>query len=270
MKIHALGPVGTFSYIAAQYYQKLGDEIICYPTIDEAVKHLDSEEDIVVVPIENTLDGYVQRTLDLVFEQDVYINEELRLPVSFDLIGNCDSIDDIKKIYVQFKANGQCRNLLGKLKNAQIITTESNVESYNKVLEGEEGAAAIIPSHLQGNNFRLHEIGVTDYKENFTRFAVLKKKFKKTFEPKRTVRVCLFIVPTYDHAGLLYGILKKFYYGNINLSAIMSRPKRTEFGKYNFYIEFIIPTEQYDTVYKFLNDQEEDYEIKFIGSSYID
>ncbi|MDD6301976.1 MAG: prephenate dehydratase domain-containing protein [Bacillales bacterium] len=270
MKILVLGPIGTFSYLVALKYKKEKDEIIPYSTIDEVVSHLKNEDDIALVPIENTLDGYVQRTLDLLYEENVYIVEEVKSPVSFDLVGNCESIKDIKKLYVQFKANGQCRKFINSLNNdIEIINTESNMESYNNAKKHEEGVASIVPSHINDQDFSLFIPRVTDYEENETRFVVLKKKFNNDFEQNRKIRVSLFIIPTFDHAGLLYGILKKFYYGNINLSAIISRPKKTEIGKYNFYIEFIIPTEQYDTVYKFLNDQEEDYEIKFLGSSYV-
>lgn len=91
-----------------------GDELLTeaeyYPTIDEVFNAVCNDDgtgvcDIGIVPIENTLDGYVQRTLDLLLEKQVGILDEHMVPVQFALVANSHSVEDISTLYVQFKAN---------------------------------------------------------------------------------------------------------------------------------------------------------------------
>ena len=111
-KIAVLGPQGTFSDDAAQrFLEQSGRKEdllpVYYPTIDEAFHMVGKECGWGVIPIENTLDGYVQRTLDLLLEMEVSVIGEITIPVQFSFIANADSVEKLEKLYVQFKASGQ-------------------------------------------------------------------------------------------------------------------------------------------------------------------
>ncbi|MDE6024813.1 MAG: ACT domain-containing protein [Lachnospiraceae bacterium] len=261
VKIAVLGPKGTFSDMAYMEYRQLvlerfrdkGDKLCIeaeyYPTIDEVFNAVCDDAgngvcDMGIVPIENTLDGYVQRTLDLLLEKQVGILDEHTVPVQFALVANGASTEEISTLYVQFKANGQCRKFINSLNNVNIVSTESNMESYYK-LKDIQGNAAIVPSHVaswekNSDSNRLVQEGITDAENNYTRFVVFKKEDKVSFNgyvTKNKVRIPVYIMPKSDRPGLLFEILKEFYDKDINLISIMSRPTKQELGTYNFYIE---------------------------------
>ncbi len=299
MKIAVLGPEGTFSDKAYLEYNKLikagGEEgyapVYCQ-TIDDVFKAVCSDDSIDadeecefgIVPIENTLDGYVQRTLDLLLEKNVRIIDENIVPVQFSVIGNVSSVEDIKKLYVQFKANGQCRQFINSLSGVTISATDSNMESYYK-LAGEEGAAAIVPKHIADEEKDRFVIeNVTDADKNHTRFVIFKKGSIKENEismDKLTlemnggddshtsqgekVRMPVYIMPDADRPGILFEILKSFYENQINLISIMSRPTKHKMGTYNFYIEIDGKYNQLSVIIDTLKDVSRYNKIKILG-----
>lgn len=318
MKIAVLGPKGTFSdraYVQyKEYYETQvapGETLtpVYYATIDEVFEHvcpaegneIDEVCELGIVPIENTLDGYVLRTLDLLHEKDTWILDENMVEVQFSLVGNVNSLDDIRRLYVQFKTNGQCRRFINSLNNAQIITTESNMDSYYKIADN-EGEAAIVPLHIARSdkagtivpfeneaindvNKREHFIvdHVTDAEVNFTRFVVFKREQMSTLTVEHAkkrakkaaaiaeadkdlkIRIPVYIMPKTDRPGILYEILKEFYENEVNLISIMSRPTKQEMGTYNFYIEIDGLYERIDTILNTVENIRKHNGIKILG-----
>lgn len=292
MKIAVLGPKGTFSDKAGSEYKKknsldiadsmTGLESVYCQTIDdvfEAVcpKEGSSEKDICelgIVPIENTLDGYVQRTLDLLLEKDVYIMDENLVSVQFALVGNCENLNEVNKLYVQFKANGQCRQFINSLKNVDIITTQSNMDSYYKIKDT-KGTAAIVPKHIavnEGSRFVIDN--VTDADNNHTRFVIFRRGNLKVNEfcqsnlsskTDKKVRIPVCIMPNTDRPGILFEILKCFHDKQINLISIMSRPTKQIMGTYNFYIEIDGLYEELNVILEALSQIRRYNDIKILG-----
>lgn len=264
IKMAVLGPKGTFSdraYIEYNKYYKenINSEEVLDPvycsSIDEVFEQVCPDEgepmcELGIVPIENTLDGYVLRTLDLLHEKDTWIMDENLVEVQFSLVGNVASVDEIKKLYVQFKANGQCRKFINSLSNVEIITTESNMDSYYKI-ENNAGEAAIVPCHIAKEDDRFTVDHVTDADVNFTRFIVfrkahihadpvarLKRRLEESgFDDNQKIKIPVYIMPKIDRPGILFEILREFYENQINLISIMSRPTKQEMGTYNFYMD---------------------------------
>lgn len=138
-KMAALGPRGTFCEIGSnKYIDKIDNntEVIFYPTITKVFNAINKDCEIGIIPIENTLDGYVQLSLDLLSQASLNIAYELFIPIQFACVGNVDDLSSIEKVYVQFKSQGQCLGFLEKLDNAKIIITESNGESFEQVKKG--------------------------------------------------------------------------------------------------------------------------------------
>lgn len=280
MKIAVLGPKGTFSDKAYLEYSDVMStkdivlEPIYYSTIDEVFSAVcPGDCDMGIVPVENTLDGYVQRTLDLLLEKEVHIIDENQVKVQFSLIGNVASLEEIEKLYVQFKSNGQCRQFINSLEHVKIVTTESNMESYYN-LGTEQGAAAIVPKHIAKNEQDRFVIdNVTDADNNHTRFLVIRKgsaDSKRVEEVRATdvdkkVRIPVYIMPATDRPGILFEILKSFSEKQINLISIMSRPTKQELGTYNFYIEIDGLHSQLDDIIDTLHSMEEFNNIKILG-----
>ena len=269
-KIAILGPRGTFSDSASiEYINKFNNDLeqIYYSTIDDAFHSVGAECEVGIIPVENTLDGYVQRTLDLLLEMNVYIENEISIPVQFSLVSNTKNIEDIKKLYVQFKTNGQCRKLIDSLCDVQIITTESNMESFNKIEEGNTGEAAIIPGHMFEHSTSPFKIkNVTDAVNNYTRFIVVREgELKVDITDNKDIKVPLYIMPENDRPGILFDILKEFSLNKINLVSIMSRPTKLDMGAYNFYIEINGKFKQKEKIISTLKKINEDYKIKILG-----
>lgn len=291
MKIAVLGPQGTFSDKAYLEYRKHCEntgadfdelEPVYFPTIDDVFYAVcpedeatagNRDEDICtlgIVPIENTLDGYVQRTLDLLLERDVYILDENKVSVQFALVGNVNQLSEIKKLYVQFKANGQCRRFINSLNGVEIITTDSNMESYYKI-GNEAGAAAIVPKHIADEEKDRFVIeNVTDADKNHTRFVVFKcgafdEQNVAKSDAECKVRIPVYIMPSTDRPGILFEILKGFYEKQVNLISIISRPTKQKMGTYNFYLEIDGLYEQLDEILGILRQIQVHNDIKILG-----
>lgn len=282
MKIAVLGPKGTFSDKAyleyAKQHKDIEFEAEYYSSIDEVFSAVSPGDCAMgIVPVENTLDGYVQRTLDLLLEKDLQIVDENMVEVQFSLLGNVSSREEIEKLYVQFKANGQCRQFINSLEGAKIISTESNMESFYR-LENEKGSAAIVPKHIvESVQDKFIIENVTDAGNNHTRFFAIKKgnvnsdrvvEFKAMndkAEYEGKVRIPVYIMPTTERPGVLFEILKNFNDREINMISIMSRPTKHELGTYNFYIEIDGMYSQLDTIMETLRKIHEFNDIKILG-----
>lgn len=272
MRISVLGPEGTFSDSAAKKYIELTGadaDIIYCPTIDEAFEAVGSKSDVAIVPIENTLDGYVQRTLDLLLELNAHIQTEVTIPVSFALVANARKKEDIKRLFVQFKSAGQCRGFISSLGLDSVVTTESNMISYYEAEKGNDGEGAIIPEHMMDVSSAPLKISpVTDSDSNYTRFVVITPGdfVAKEMEEDRLLRVPLYVMPEVDRPGILFEILQEFSKNHINLTAIMSRPTKKEMGTYNFYIEASGMAGDLDKILRVVDSVKKIYKIKILGA----
>ena len=274
-KIAVLGPVGTFSDCAAKKYldaYHLDMEPVYYNTIDATFHAVGSECKYGLIPIENTLDGYVQRTLDLMLEMDVVVVDEIIIPVQFSVVANVDDLADLKKLHVQFKANGQCRDFINGLDGVKINITESNMESYNLAAEGREGEGAIVPAYVDAAGFRYFERNVTDMSDNYTRFIIVKDishdAGSRLRKPSRegNMKIPVFVSPLVDRPGMLFDILRTFNERRINLVAIMSRPTKKIMGTYHFYMEIDAYTEDFDTILEAAKLIDIKYNLKIMGA----
>lgn len=240
IKAAVLGPAGTFSELAVEKYKERTNQkfnTVFYPTITKVVNAVENECDIGIVPIENTLDGFVQITLDLLLEKKVSIINELVIPIQFAFAANSD-IKEVERIYAQFKTQGQCCKFLESFKSIKIITTESNGESVQKLREGAEGEGAIIPRHMLDLAYKFSIDCVTDSDENQTRFIVLSADKKASCKKGEHYKTSIAIMDAADdRPGALFRVLEEFAQRQINLSSIISRPTKKGLGKYYFFID---------------------------------
>ena len=267
--IAVLGPAGTFSDSACQKYQQLCTcplQPVYYPTIDETFHAVGKECVLGIVPVENTLDGYVQRSLDLLLEMDLKIIREISVPVQFSLVANTENVDEIKTLYVQFKSSGQCRRQIDSLSGVKLVITESNMESFYLVQQGKSGEAAIIPQHmLSQSNAKFQIENVTDSSNNVTRFLVIQPGGVLEQSGFNEIKVSLYVMPQIDEPGVLFRILKIFNDHQVNLVSIMSRPTKRNMGTYNFYLELNGIKEQKADVFEALYSLKKQIPVKVLG-----
>lgn len=260
MKIGILGPKGTYSEQAFQIYQK---NHICEPyffqTLEETTSSL-LQMDKIIIPLENTLEGYVQQILDFLIFEEVYIEQEIYVHVQFSCIAK-QEISDISNIFVQFAAKGQCQSFIKSLNDKTLTLTSSNSQSLDLFLNGQKTSAAIIPSHLIPPH--VMSFPVTDSLHNYTRFIVVSKESLTHTQEK--LKVSLAVIPKDDRPGLLYDILGIFKSLEINLTSIMSRPQKNQMGNYYFYIEFHMNDITLKDIDHLLIIAKKSYEIKILG-----
>ena len=237
-RIAYLGPRGTFTEEAAIRYDPAG-ELESFPTVAAvslAVSSGMAEEG--VVPIENSLEGSVTATLDLlIHEETLLIKRELVLPIEhYLLVRPGTRTADIEVVYSHPQSLGQCRGFLERwFPKARLEPSLSNAAAADVVAEGVEGAAAIAPrrnAELRGLEVLAQSIQDSDH--NVTRFVVLAGKDSPVTGDDKT-SLCFSFAN--DKSGLLYEALREFAERDINLAKIESRPAKLNLGEYVFLID---------------------------------
>jgi len=270
LKIAVLGPTGTFTEKAAMKYlesQEIVGELNYFTTLRKTFDAIGNECELGVIPIENTLDGFVQIILDFLTHSNLYIIHELVLPIRFAFVANCAELSEVQRVYTQFKSQNQCYDFLEKLESTSIITTASNSESFENVLKGEPYDAAIIPMHLleEKKHFNTVIENVADSIDNETRFIVLSKAPNLGYA-KTSWKTLLVIHDDVDRPGLLVEILNIFSAEGINLKSIFSRPTKKGLGNYNFFIDVEGCLQQDEHVQRAIEEVTKKYDIRVLGS----
>ncbi|MFC2145570.1 prephenate dehydratase [Actinomycetota bacterium] len=244
VKIAYLGPQGTFTEEALdKYISGIGSEDkiekIPYATMQEVIKSVDrGEASEGIVPIENSLEGSVNITLDfLTFESEAKIIREITIPIRHSLIGKEKMvISKIKRIISHPHATAQCKNFISTyLKGIEIIAANSTAEAI-KMLQETDNSIAAIGTEIAAKLYGLHiiEKDIEDNKDNKTRFIFLGNSIQKKTGKDKTSIVCFL---EKDRPGSLFTILKEFANRDINLTRIESRPAKKDLGDYVFLID---------------------------------
>ncbi len=243
-KIAYLGPPGTFTEEALDKYIELGKladsvEKIPYANMGEVIKSVDrGETEEGIVPIENSLEGSVNVTLDyLTFESEAKIIREITIPIKHSLISTEKiSPAGIKKIISHPHATAQCKNYINTyLKHAEIIAANSTAEAI-KILKKEENGIAAIGTRTAAGIYGLKIIqnDIEDNKDNKTRFVFIGNNIQPKTGSDKTSIVCFL---KQDRPGSLFNILKEFAERDINLTRLESRPAKKDLGDYVFSID---------------------------------
>lgn len=233
-----LGPSGTFSHMAALKY--CGSENLKeFATIYSAIMSVEhGETDKCLVPIENSIEGSVNVTLDtLAFETDLYITGEFILKIKQNLLVRPETVkNEIKTIISHPQAIGQCAKLLNReFKNAKILFADSTAKAA-EIVGSCDGTYATIASEdcARINNLKILIPDCGDDANNSTRFVLLSKKqsVKVSDADKTSIAFTL-----KNRSGTLFEALSIFEHYKINMIKIESRPVKTNFGTYIFFID---------------------------------
>ena len=240
IKYAYLGPAGTFTEAALLKITNQGDQLIAYANVTAALNAVRNGEcEKALVPIENSIEGVVARTLDeLAIGEPLVITAETTLPVSFALmtLPNTDA-KQIKAIATHPHAESQCRSYIAKnYPNAQIIETASTAAAAKGLIKGDYDAA--IAASIAAKNYQLKIVdeNIGDNTGAVTRFVLVEKP-GKTPTPSGRDRTSLAVFIAIDHAGALLEILNEFAKHQVNLTFIQSRPTGVELGHYHFIID---------------------------------
>ena len=240
IKYAYLGPAGTFTEAALLKIAASDDQLIAYANVTAALDAVrKGEANKALVPIENSVEGVVARTLDeLASGEPLVITAETTLPVTFSLmtLENKDP-KDIKSIATHPHAESQCRSYIAKnYPNAQVIETASTAAAAKGLSKGDYDAA--IGAAIAAKNYQLKIIAedIGDNTNAVTRFVVVEKPGKSPAATGKD-RTSLAVFIAIDHAGALLEVLNEFAKHQVNLSFIQSRPTGSQLGHYHFIID---------------------------------
>jgi len=227
-EIGTLGPSGTYSHRAAL---RLGDDVRFYdgvPEIADAVERGDVERG--VAPVENSIEGSVNATLDVLVEYDLYIVGEVVVDVEHALLAQDDGFGVVAS---HPQALAQCRGYLRESYPDVELRSVSSTASGVEEARADPDVAAIAHPDLADDAVRVIDDAVQDAEGNSTRFVVLAREPADCGE-----KTSIVVYPGADRPGLLYDILGIFEDRGVNLTRIESRPSKRELGDYVFHIDF--------------------------------
>lgn len=241
-RIGYLGPEGTFAERAARTYAeriKITEPVFSpYPSIPETMLAvLQGKVEACVVPVENSLEGSVNITLDmLAHEIDLPIAGEVILSIKHFLLGRPETKNNVRVLVTHPHAFAQCyRYLRENLPDVEVQLVSSTAEAARRVREAPPGWAAIAGEEA-GARYGLAVLSpeIQDNPGNKTRFLVLSREpVPATGRDKTSLVLAL----PEDRPGGLYGILGVFARASINLTRIESRPAKSELGDYIFFLD---------------------------------
>ena len=237
LKIAYFGPAGTFTESAAQKHFGSAPAFTPFLTIDDVFRAVESgNADYGVVPVENSTEGAVGRTLDLLLTSPLMICGEVMLRIHQNLLSKADSTAGLKKLYSHAQSLAQCHEWLNRnLPNVARVPVASNAEAA-RLAAGDPEACAIAGEAAA----RLYELNVLagsieDNPDNTTRFLVLATHDSGPSGIDKTSFVC----SAQNKPGAVHDLLTPLADHGVSMSKFESRPARGFGGSRWEYVFFI-------------------------------
>src|SRR3989338_9189821 len=215
LRVSFQGERGAYSEAAALSFFGKKIKTVPLPTFTDIIEHTENgKTDYTILPVENSLEGSVGESHDLLYSTKLYACGETYFRIRHCLIG-LGPLDKIDTVYSHPQALGQCRKFIQKhhMKTIACIASKTASEIY--------GVPVV-------------KDGIEDNSNNYTRFLILsKEKTKETGKDKASI-----IFSVKHEAGALFRVIEKFHDHKINLTKIESRPTKNTPWEYNFYVDF--------------------------------
>lgn len=224
LKIAFLGPEGTFTQAAA--LKHFGHSIRTVPlaAIDEVFREVEAgATHYGVVPVENSTEGVINYTLDMLVHSPLKICGEVELRIHQHLMGTAEDIKSITRVYSHQQSLAQCREWLdANLPHAERVAVSSNAEAALHAKQ-EAGAAAIAgDTAAEMYQLKILASNIEDQPDNTTRFLVIGRQFAARSGSDKTS----LLVSTHNRPGALYRLLEPLARHGISMTRIESRPAR--------------------------------------------
>ena len=231
-----LGPEGTFSEMAmVRHFGSSAEGAPC-TSIDEVFRKAESgAAQYAVVPVENSSEGAIGRTMDLLVASPLTICGEVVLRVRQNLMAKNEAAPAIfSRVYSHPQSLGQCAGwLVQNMPRAEQVPVASNAEAAVRVAT-EPTACAIGPElAAQRYGLKLLATGIEDDPRNMTRFLVLGRK---ACGPTGRDRTSL-VMSAPNKPGAVLDLISPFARNSVSMTRIESRPARTGQWEYLFFID---------------------------------
>lgn len=267
MSVAYLGPNGTFSEEAA--LKRFGSAIttVACDSIDDVFRAVESDSaPYGVVPVENSSEGAIGRTMDLLLQTPLTICGEIQLPVHQFLMAQQAGLAHISKIYSHPQSLAQCHHWLKTnlphLPSSALINTASNADAARQAAADNKAAAIAGKRAAELFGLSICAENIEDDPKNTTRFLIIGKQMVDVSGKDKTS----LIMSTNNRYGAIYKLLEPLAQHGVSMSRLESRPSRTGLWQYVFFVD-IEGHQQDDNVSKALAElRDKAAFLKILGS----
>lgn len=235
LNIAYLGPEGTFTQAAALKHFGHSVQTSAFGSIDQVFREVESGAcHYGVVPVENSIEGVVNHTLDMLINSSLLICGEVELRIHHHLLTRAKNLKQIRQVYSHQQSLAQCRRWLdAHLLHAERIDVSSNAEAAQRVAKRRNAAAIAGESAAEYYDLPALYSNIEDHPDNTTRFLVLGAH--DTARSGRDKTSILFSAP--NRPGSLHEMLACFATPKVSMTRIESRPSRVGMWEYVFFVD---------------------------------
>ena len=264
IKVSFLGPAGTYNHVAASKHFGASIEQNPVNNIEDIFRTVETAQaHFGVAPIENSTEGVVSHTLDLLTNSSLQICGEVDLRIQHNLISNEKDLSSITKVYSHQQSLAQCRQWLdANLPDSEHYAVRSNAEAV-RIAKETPGAAAIAGEKASEiYQVPILQPEIEDEPDNTTRFIVIGRD---QIPPSGADKTSL-LITTGNRPGALHHLLKPLADRNIGMSKIESRPSRQGVWEYVFFIDIDGHKDDADVSEALTEIEHESAMIRILGS----
>jgi chorismate mutase/prephenate dehydratase len=232
-----LGPRGTFSERATLKHFGLGAEPVPVASIDDVFRQVESgSADFGVVPVENSTEGAVGRSLDLMPQTPMNVCGEVVVRIHHNLMSKdpAAKAEEIKRVFSHGQSLAQCHEWLNtNMPNAERVAVASNAEAARRAAE--EAGSAAVAGEMAAEHYGLTILAtnIEDEPNNTTRFLIL-----GTYQPKASGRdKTSLVLSARNRAGAVYEMLTPFAKRGVSMTKFESRPSKVALWEYLFFVD---------------------------------
>jgi chorismate mutase/prephenate dehydratase len=232
-----LGPKGTFSERAAVKHFGIAADALPMASIDEVFRAVESgAADFAIVPVENSTEGAVGRSLDLMPQTPMKVCGEVLLRIHHHLMSRFPVKDftAIKRVFSHGQSLAQCHEWLNSnLPHVERVAVASNAEAARRAAE--EAGSAAVAGEMAAEHYGLAILAsnIEDEPNNTTRFLIL-----GDYEPKHSGQdKTSLVLSAKNEAGAVYAMLTPFATRGVSMTKFESRPSRVALWDYLFFVD---------------------------------
>lgn len=234
LRVAYLGPAGTFSQQAVHKHFGHEAEALAEADIDACFHAVETgRADFAVVPVENSTEGAIVRTLDLIVSSPLKICSEVMLPIHQALMRKDAGMEGIQRVYGHAQSLAQCQKWLGRhLPNAERVSVVSNSDGARRAAAEHDSATLGSATAAELYGLAVVEARVEDEVSNTTRFLVLGKTDAAPSGRDKTSLV----MGAHNQPGAVVKLLQPLAEAGISMSKLESRPARGSNWEYLFFV----------------------------------
>lgn len=235
MSVAYLGPVGTFTHAAAIKHFGSAVTLLPFDAIDRIFRSVETgEARFGVVPVENSTEGMINHTLDMLITSSLIISGESRLRIEHNLLGTLEDYRQAKSVHAHPQSLAQCRQWLAtNLPNAELVNASSNAAAAERVGDLDNAVAIASVAAADWYSLNVLKANIEDVTNNTTRFFVVGNQ---AVPPSGNDSTSLLISASHQPGGLRR-MLSPFEDAGVSLTRIESRPSKNNLWEYYFLID---------------------------------